>query len=532
MWSLEDEVPRAEPRAVFDNGLHDLLSCSDQMKVEAPSPAQVTIAKNRASILLGHPATDALLALVLLLAAGLRVTNIHPAELWRDDSWVGLAARAPLKIQFQLGVTARGFNLILARWIGLNLHSTTWALLPAFVASIAAVAATYWAARVWNVGPLLAAFAAATIALSPIAITYATRVKQYESDCLISALLLGLTARSARSDSPKRLVAFFFCGALGIYISAATLPVFGTCAIVVLFNAVREERLRSLSLLLTTALAGFLIIYWWLVLRPLPPSLRAYWHGLYVTSRSPSRFALQAGTDVRQFFAGFASLPPLVTVALFAAAIGCLLWRREWALLVVGVGPLAIAFGLSALSLVPLGTGRTDMYLYPGVALVFATSLKGVHFKQFIVAALCGGLILGLALHHPLGYPPAQVREAEHVIASQLRPGDRILVSSQNVFSWALYSPIPPTFMISRASITGYTVSSRDSQVLFLAQDQFENGQLVDACPTCPTAARVWWVGQGDPEERALAACGYARERAGLVDLWILPNHQPGRSTG
>ncbi len=490
---------------------------------EEPGLAELNITRSRASTLLSYPATGALLALVLISAA-LRAANIHPAELWRDDAWVGLAARAPLSTQIQLGVTARGFNLIVARWIALNLQSTTWALLPTFIASIAAVVATYWAARAWNAEPVLAFLAAATIALSPVAITYATRVKQYEFDCLISALLLGLTARSIGSGSAKRLLALFFCGAVGLYISAATLPVFGACAILVLVRAVREERLRSLALVLAAALAGFLVTYWWLVVRPLPPSLRAYWHGLYVTSLSPNRLAVQAGTDVRQFFAGFASLPPLATVALFAAAIGCLLWRRDWSLLVVTVGPLAIAFGLSVMSLVPLGTGRTDMYLYPGVALAFAMSLSGIHSKQLIVAALCGALTLGLALNHPLGYPPAQIRQAERLIASRFRPGDRILISSQDVFSWALYSPVAPTFMISRASITGYTVSSRDFRVLFLAQDQFKNGQLVNVRPGCPVAKRVWWVGQSDSEESALAACGLAREHVGAVDLWTHAN--------
>jgi hypothetical protein len=274
----------------------------------------------------------------------------------------------------------------------------------------------------------------------------------------------------------------------------------------------------------SAAVAVFLILHWYLVVRPLPPKLSGYWSGLYITSRSLSRFALQFGTDIRGLMAGIAPLPPLATLAILAAIVAFMLWRRQWTVVAITIGPVAIAAGLSALSIAPLGTGRTDAYLYPGLALIAALAIGRMPAPVLISTALCLTLAAGLAVDPPVGYPVAHVRQAQSLISAHIRPGDQVIVSSFSLFGWALLSPVPPEFTVTRTAINAYSLTSRVRHVTLLAPGSAVNGVPTSARPTCPNASRVWWVGPNDPHEKVLAMCGFVRKSRGATDLWVRPN--------
>jgi hypothetical protein len=471
---------------------------------------------------------------ILLTIAGLviRLPGFQIRELWRDDAWVALEARAPLRMAAHMGITARGFNGLEALWVHLDPSSATWAQVPILLIAIVLIPlAAYLVTRATG-SPVAGLVTAAILAFSPMAITYATRVKQYELDTLLSLLLLTGAIKLVRTDPQQRKLArLCWLGVIAVLLSASTAPVAAVAIGVPLLDDLRRRRRppnTELLAIAALALVGLVTIY--VVATQLPPSLHNYWQGLFPNWNAGLSSGLHTMLYVvRQFCKHLILIrPTLAALLLLAAAVTVVVRDRVVALILLG--PLVLALILDVAGISPLGGGRIDMWLYPSVAITAGLALDALAQRirtervrlGLTSAAVVGLGVLGFTASHWY-YPSSNVRRQIAYIAKHRRPGDQVDVATLAVYTYALYTPERLVFRVDEANLTGFAVRTADSTELLDA-----NGDRATRTPTCTAAQRVWWVSVApDPSERRLTQCGYrqAAEPIPHLDLWVRNRH-------
>lgn len=448
------------------------------------------------------------LALLVAVAVALRAPGLTSHGLYRDDAWPALATRTDLRQAMRLGVTVPGFELALRAWLGLG-RSTLWAQAPVLVASVATVAGVYVLARRVGSGRVAGLVAGAMLALAPVNVVYATRVKQYAFDGLGAlALMAAAVWLWQRPGSWRRWGLLLAVAMLTGFLSASTVPVavvaMATCA----WKGWRGGRVsRRPAVVVPVAFAASLAAYAALVLGAVPPPLRALWATNFIDGSRAGRL-VETTTDVLDMLmAGLiyrhGALGPAVLVLV---VVGAAAFRRDLAVLVLG--PLAVALVLALAERVPLGGGRTDSYLYPGLALATAmavqraldlrplarlpgNALNGVAAVAIVLFALTSG-----RQHVRLNpYPGADLAALQTDIRRQMEPGDGIVVSPFSRYPWALSSRRRALIVFSPAYTTGFTVSSSEPDELVIAAEYVEEGY--DPAAAVRFAAghrRVWYV--------------------------------------
>jgi hypothetical protein len=152
-------------------------------------------------------------------------------------------------------------------------------------------------------------------------------------------------------------------------------------------------------------------------------------------------------------------LPPrvatVVVLIAFAAAVG----RRHAVAMLVSI-PFAIALVLASLRLAPLGGGRTDIYLYPAVAVVVALALDRIRHLPALSAAavLALGVTWAATYRTPPFYPSEDVRPLVAEVESRATEREAILIYPITSFAYALYTNWPIDFVDSDFSYTGFHV--------------------------------------------------------------------------
>jgi hypothetical protein len=470
----------------------------------------VTVALPRGDV--GARARLAAQAAVVAVALALRVPNLTTGELYRDDAWPALAARVDLGHAIRLGVTVPGFELFLRTWLAVS-RSTLWAQLPALAASVLGVVLAYRIAHRLGAGHVGGLVAAAVLAVSPIAVLYATRVKQYPFDAL-DALLLVACAVWVRDEpaSRRRWLTLLVLAVAAVVFSASVLPV----ALVTLGFAASAARRgtesRRVAATCVAVYGAFVALWAWAVLRSVPPPLHDSWDANYIHHSSPWRLVTDTWHVLDQFAAGiFYRHGPTGPLLLVALAIGLVVFRRGVAVLLLG--PVALAVVLAALERVPLGGGRIDLYLYPGVALAAGVV---VHRLVELVPALADraaavnvGVVVvvvafaataGLRQTRSTPYPSGDVRRLTAGVRERAAPGDAIVVSQFSRYPYALYAPARPRIVFSRSYSTGFTVASTEPDVLVMPAEYYEPGYDADAAVRFAAGrARVWYIATDTP---------------------------------
>ena len=151
----------------------------------------------------------------------------------------------------------------------------------------------------------------------------------------------------------------------------------------------------------------------------LNPALYAFWRGDFIhVGRGIGTVPHQIVARVRGVFLGFSGLYPGVILVLVVVSALVLLRRRP-ALGVTLVAPLGLAVFLAFSHVAPVGTGRTDIYLYPVLALLIATGLDEViHLlprrvdRPLALTALFVACVMLLTSHYGLKPSSGRRREA------------------------------------------------------------------------------------------------------------------------
>jgi hypothetical protein len=413
----------------------------------------------------GFPWRDAALASGLTaLSVVLRLNALGPSSLWIDDAWATLVIKAHTVHDVLLvAVTAPGFAVLLKGWLALVGFSELKAQLLPFIVGVATPPLLYIVLRRGGVGRLGAALGALVLVASVVHMTYSTRVKEYTLDGFVAVVVLTAAWWLIRSvENSRRWWVYTFTCLVAIALASPAIVLVASSTGVALALLARESR-HSLRIALapTAVMASFAALWWWLLLRPhVNEALKAYWSGYYVPhNRGLGRAAFVAARDVKDVAAGGVPLPAVIAALAVAAAVATLLFFRRFApALLFVITPLALALALAAGQAAPLGTGRTDLYLYPGLAMAIALAVDEFYKRSPRLTALGAGLVVAavvITFNPVTPYPPRDLRPLVAQLEHRASPSDTILIRPDDDYAFALYTSWPVTFV--RAGVpTGF----------------------------------------------------------------------------
>ncbi len=431
-----------------------------------------------------------LVAIATVVAIAVRLPGLTTSNaLFRDDAWLVLPVRVPISTAIHMGTTVPGFTLVLRALMGFSPTSSLLAQAIPFLASIAAPVVLWRLCQRYGASSLAAAVVAIVVTSSPVAIDYGVRVKSYSTEVLLACLLLVVVEWASRTATSKALWGFVAVALPCLFLSAATATTICGCVLGLWWLLGRAPATRR-RLLGPTALLGlggllFLVGFY----RHIPPSLHQFWQPFYLQLHSPHSMLHSSLTIVGGFSHGLTGLPGLFGHPTSAAvgALGvvlvaglCVLGATELGGQgVTAVGVLFLAVLATIAQRIPLGTGRTDLVLYPAVAVLLAAGLDQVLKASWwpstprITLALGGAVggvaMLGAALQ-PAWYPVQSLgtltAQVEH-----LDRGTPLVVDAPNRYNWKLYQLGPAAVVLTQTNETGFTVEGRDPSTFIASSD-------------------------------------------------------------
>jgi hypothetical protein len=410
-------------------------------------------------------AADAALAVALAaVALLLRLDPLGPSSLWIDDAWAALVSKADSAHDVLLaGVTAPGFAALLKAWLAVVGFSELRAQLLPFVVGVVTPPLLYLVLRRAGAGRLGASVGALVLVGSSVHMTYSTRVKQYTIEGLVALGVLAVAWWLVRGiRQPTRWWVFAATCVGGIVLASSAIALAASSTAVALALLARDDR-RSLRAALAPAglLAVFAALWWWFLLRPrVTQALENYWAGYFVPHDEGLRRAAHvAARDLKDVAAGAINLPSTAAVLSVVAAVAILLVRRRIApALLFVIAPCGLALILAAARAVPLGTGRTDLYLYPGLAMAIGLAVDELRrsWARLTAAGVTVLVVISAVTFDPVvPYPPRDVRPLVAELERRMSPTDSVLVRPDDIFAFALYSSLPVTFVRADAA-TGF----------------------------------------------------------------------------
>jgi hypothetical protein len=429
-------------------------------------------------------------AACLLVAAGVvaRVVRYVAARpLWSDEATVALMVlerTAPELAVPHAGdpVTPIGF-LLGTKAVALLLGSGERALraIP-FAAGLAALAMFHAVART-RLPRREALFALVLFSISEPLIFYASELKPYSTDVLVSLLVLWAGARlldrSAGRTTDLALAAA--AGAVGIWLSLPAIFVCGGLVAALGLRALREwpsrRRVAGTGLLGLVYAGSFAAFYLGTVAPHRSNAVREGWWGPFYP---PLELSLDALAWYPRAFFGFFNDPlglPAVGVAAAAFLAGALrLARRDGDGTVLLLAPLGLAFGASLLRLAPFPTslqydlldgyypffGRILLFSVPSALVVLAAGvgwLADLSGRRFLrVGALAIAVLVAtpvfVLVRNTLSPPVIQdMRTLADRMGPLVEPSDRILTlqyAEPVVSYYALRDGLPRPWAVLR----------------------------------------------------------------------------------
>ncbi len=483
------------------------------------------------------------LAAITVFGACLRANGFSELGLYRDDAWVALSARVGLGEAWHMGLTAPGFVLFERTFTIIGPSSTTWMQIPIFVAGVVAMPAMYALSRYFGLGRVAGLVAAGVVSLSPICVIYSTRIKEYEADFLLTCVLLAL-GEAARRGPGRRSMGTLAIGSVAAFAcSASVAPVLVGVWLALLLTVLRSpgrQWTRSAMGAGAAATFGCGVVALAFYAHP-SPAIQRFWGSSFLHGGSPGSIAsslLSSSWDLVSRVVGLSSIDQTLRVGVvLTCVLLAILGVRRNASMVAPAATVATAYVASGLHVEPLGTGRTDLYLYP--ALLLLLTAGGTKVVRIVTGgpatshpisgrvaqvglASCAVLIVIVAIgqvheDHPV-YPGVAVTTLAAEISRHEQPGDRIFVSELMRYPWALYEQRTLALRFGSDWATGFTVTSTEPSVFIAPSEYYEGGSKPSEwAHQMAGARRIWYVwspplGVFNPSYNALRADGWQPE--------------------
>ena len=490
---------------------------------------------------------DVAVVVVLTVVAWLvRRSGLGPSSLWLDDAWVALVHRVDaFPDVWRMGLTSPGFAVVLKVWLdGVGLTSTSAQAIP-FVAGTLTPGAVYAVGRRLGLRRVTASAAGALLVFAPAHATYSTRVKQYALDGLLVVGLLWLALRaSERPALTARWRALAVSASIATVMSTTVVPAAAAITVGALLPSLRA-RFRDLGGAATSALrsgpvawvAGYLAfaLLWgvWMVGARLSDRLNEYWSGYYIEGWADlPRVARALVEGLTGSTHGGIIL--LLFVLWLAGGVLAVRHRLRDAALLWGAPAAALVLALPGT--VPLGTGRTELYLYPLLALALAWTVdRLLHrlgrpaYRDAVGLVVLGALLVLLLPAAEVRYPQQDLRPLIEEVDRRFEPEDRVLLSPGAAYATALYGPWTAGIRHNDAPL-GFGPRFTWRVTVIRVSGDTEN--LERRYGGLPEGTRIWLLSSHVVEERldrardVLRGLGYqptnawSRPGAGL-ELWI-----------
>jgi hypothetical protein len=419
-----------------------------------------------------------------LVAAGLagfsvflRRHGLAPSSLWLDDAWVAAGASLARWDQVLLtGLVSPGFSILLRLIIGLGGNAPVVAQALPLAAGAVAPALIFLMLGERGCRRAVALVAALAFASAPMHVRYSVFVKQYTVEAVLSLALLWCAWTIVTDGfSRRRWLRLLFVAGVSFVISAPVAPVIIGTVGVALWYGLKADEDRRWVCLTSGATAACALVWGVLVVLPRTTNLlRNWWAEAYIVTDAGFGAAVESLRDrFAAVMSGFSVLPANISLGILVLAVIVVLWRRP-AVGALLVSPLVLACLMSAARVLPLGTGRTDIYLYPSLIALLAVGLdEVVDFLPSLGRGIVIGVVLVATLVAPLGlsptrYLPQDVRSLTADLSDHRVVGDAIVLYPPTGFAFALYSGLPARVVSSTDVGIGWTVQFVDPDVTVL----------------------------------------------------------------
>jgi hypothetical protein len=417
-------------------------------------------------------------ALSVLLGVGiaLRLPALGDWSLFRDDAWQSLATRVGSVSEVVItGGTAPGYALLLRGWSWAFGEGSSSLLSLSALAGLVGILATTLLARRFGLHWASAMVAGTVIAAGSVSIDYSGRVKPFVVDALITVILTWLALDAVERVTKDRVLVLSLLASLAFVFSATSAPVGAVGVAAVAANSWRQSGERTLALWSVFCYSFVTCGWYFLMVRPATTEvLDEFWEGRFVDLSQGLSGVVERGTA---FVAGASPgrTHPLALACLLAVGLVTIAARRRWLHGILLLGPVAVTALLSALGVVPFGGGRTDLFLYPMVAIVagYGTDLLarawGRELHPWLVIGAASLVMIGFAATAVPGtYPEESGREITHGVLRVAQPTDLIVTLPETSYLWARYAPAEVGVVRDPHSMTGFTPQIDDPRVLFL----------------------------------------------------------------
>ncbi len=486
----------------------------------APEPVEVDAGSRRRWLTI-----TACLVVIVGLTVWFRFRAIGVSSLWLDDAWVGVGAHFPtIGDTISSGLTSPGFSAIYRGWATVFGTGATTAQLLSLAFAVAAPIVIFLAATERGLPWFAGLFGAGLLATAPAHIDMSMRLKQYTAEAFAASVVLWLAWRVLDRTGSSGRWAAFTAAAVGASLLSGIGALIAGEALAVCLVAAWLSRPRQLrAAVIATAVFGLLVAPWMLlVVRPnIHPKLADYWRGFYLDGNG---FAGGLGTRLQVMAHGFQALAAPLVLLVLAVALGIVLVRRPLVGCLLGLPTLA-AVVLAALSLAPIGTGRTDVYLFPSWALLVAVAVAeiaavmasrgswatgatvGVVLAALVVVALAASPsptkykpcvdppVVGSTLMR-CAYPQEDLTPLVHQVERERRPGDKVVVYPSAGYAYGIATRYPIEKRPDVLAPTDWVVKVRGPNLVVLEAHRKDTEKWAGPLDRLTAGSpRIWLIG-------------------------------------
>jgi hypothetical protein len=291
-------------------------------------------------------------------------------------------------------------------------------------------------------------------------------------------------------------VAAGFLSTIGALLAATALAV---CLVASFLTRPRRVRWAVVTAVSFGALVGP-----WMVLAVRPnvhQKLNDYWRGRFLDGDG---FAGGIWPRLERLANGFQDVvEPLVLILLLAAVV--LVLARRPLVGVLLVSPFVVALVLAALRVVPIGTGRTDVYLFPSFAFVIAVAVAEVGGfvpadRRWLVAVVASAVFVVIVvaaapadentnIHEELT-PLVQLAERERL------PTDEILVYPSAGYAYGIATRYPISRRPDELAATDWVVHVNGPRITVLREHRRDPEKWARPLDRITEGApRIWLLG-------------------------------------
>ena len=472
-----------------------------------------------------------ILAVIVVLGAIPRVRQLSSGTLYPDDAWVALTNHFGVSTSVHMLVTSPGFTLFTQWWTGLAPRTTWFAQLPDLVSSIAGIVAVYALVRWSRLSAWVALSCAGLLAVSTEATSFATHLKPYPDDVLLACALIFAAERCRRSLSTRNLAIFSAVAvACAAWSFSSVIVTAGAYLMLGLVWVRRREATVALAMTAGAAVAAIGVLYLAVIEPQTTRSLAHYWQEHYLSTASPGSLLRSSRRALNGVFGDQLAFTPHKMLPLVGRI-------DEWALLllaVVGVVAatrrrllslciLAVAVVAALAHAIPLGSNRTDAYLFPTLLLLIGSGLGWVgrtlrtrapRAASTLLAAigvswLAACLVLNAAV--PPRYPGGDLRPVADAARSMVhgKANAVILVEGTARWPWAYGEDPNVTLLFGKGFNTGYAPVSGTAGVVIMPASSAETAFSASWAPAhvrdASTLVTVAYDFPGLPEPSLIA---------------------------